>query len=61
MFEEDARERCCRKVRVLQVYWVGPLLGGALAALLHRWALTPRRPAPAAEPHDAEIPLNDKP
>ncbi|CAB3221271.1 unnamed protein product [Arctia plantaginis] len=44
------------------VYWVGPLLGGALAALLHRWVLTPSRSsAAAAEPQDAEIPLNDKP
>ncbi|XP_075970021.1 lens fiber major intrinsic protein-like isoform X3 [Anticarsia gemmatalis] len=42
------------------VYWVGPLLGGALAALLHRWVLSPR-PAVAAAAVDAEIPLNDKP
>ncbi|KAJ8725976.1 hypothetical protein PYW08_004159 [Mythimna loreyi] len=39
------------------VYWAGPLGGAALAALLHRFVLTPRAPRAAAE-HD--IPLTDK-
>lgn len=41
-----------------QVYWVGPLGGAALAALLHRWVLAPRRPPPRPA---EELPLRDKP
>lgn len=40
-----------------QVYWVGPLGGGALAALLHRWVLMPRR---ADKRPAEELPLRDK-
>ncbi|XP_053623271.1 lens fiber major intrinsic protein-like [Plodia interpunctella] len=39
------------------VYWVGPLGGAALAAVLHRAVLAPQ-PAPAAARE--ELPLNDK-
>ncbi|XP_075970017.1 aquaporin-like [Anticarsia gemmatalis] len=43
------------------VYWVGPMLGGAVAALLHRWVLAERAPrgSVCANTHDAELPLND--
>lgn len=41
-----------------QVYWVGPLGGAALAALLHRWVLLPR---PAPPPPADELPLRAKP
>ncbi|KAL0894317.1 hypothetical protein ABMA27_014314 [Loxostege sticticalis] len=41
------------------VYWVGPLGGAALAALLHRWVLTPPRRAPAV-PRAESVPLQDK-
>ncbi|XP_063359177.1 lens fiber major intrinsic protein-like [Cydia amplana] len=43
----------------LWVYWVGPLAGAALFALLHKYVLAPQAhkpPPPARE----ELPLNDK-
>lgn len=51
------------------VYWVGPLGGAALAALLHRWVLTPPAPSPRAAPSAAPaeahaletVPLSEKP
>lgn len=41
------------------VYWVGPLGGAALAALLHRVLLQP--PRAALEAQGEAVPLDDKP
>lgn len=47
------------------VYWVGPLLGSAVAVLVHRLVLrVPPEPAAAAPgpgPAPEEVPLHDKP
>nr|UQZ09756.1 aquaporin [Agriphila aeneociliella] len=42
------------------VYWVGPLGGAALAALLHRFVLRAPRPTPAGAPRAEALPLQDK-
>ncbi len=43
------------------VYWIGPLVGGALGALTHRWLTTASKPRPAsatASPASAESPAS---
>ncbi|KAJ2953058.1 hypothetical protein O0L34_g7451 [Tuta absoluta] len=41
-------------------YWLGPLLGAAAAAALHRWVLLPPAPAADAAPGHEELPLRGK-
>ncbi|XP_043284211.1 neurogenic protein big brain [Venturia canescens] len=36
------------------VYWVGPISGGALAALIHEYVLSPKRPRDSHEMEDGE-------